>query len=831
MNTRLLASLIEEYHRSSGITEEELSFLRQTASELDEPATAVEALVDMYRRLGDAGPFGPEEVQRLAQAFSVQNTLSPERRQFLVETAVGRGMTESAVVALIHAYVNRLGRTAIYPPEQLAELVAGIGGGDLLTEPTLKFLHERAAELKLTPADVKALSDQEIGLHQPERAHFPSLLDKLIQVRVRQVPLSEAERSFLFSRAERTRVPVEIAEALIDLQKLRLSISADVYAADLIDRLVAAMTRTTGVGDRDLVFLGELAEELKVPANALTVILRLERSIQSKNLTEAKLLLANLTQALGSEGQLPVAGSAFAMRKFTEVSAAEKTVHALEVLKQKQAEREGGAKPLVAKTALPVSGASTLSRKSVAAAALKPGLNESQVFEYDDTIQVVKESALQSHPGGFNWFIHLADRASGKAVIVINGQTFDAAEVHDITLSHTGDGIAYRLRRNGTESILLRGVAVESFDVSGALTFSADGSRFAAIGRKGKGWHLWSDGQLSPPRVGYREPVFNPVNHKLAHFVAENQRWILDYDSQRGEGHMQSGGLVFSPDGTGFVYWAQLGKGYLAVSNNNLGPAFEGLADFTFGSDARHLAYLANHQRKISAVLLDEPGEGYDKIRRLGFSPFRQQLAYIATQDQRELVVINKKVAYSADKVSSLAWSPDGEIWAAAVQTGKEKRVVRNGAEHPAFEEVTKLTFSPASSAMGYLGFRDRQWVVVQDGLESEPYMDIDELSFSPDGRQLAFLGRIKGQGTALTINGERQRDHQLAKNLTWSGDGSQWAYLFFDKGGWFLNVNGHVANKLPYHELLQPLRYDAQRGCFTLLVRQDKALLTVAYY
>ena len=122
----------------------------------------------------------------------------------------------------------------------------------------------------------------------------------------------------------------------------------------------------------------------------------------------------------------------------------------------------------------------------------------------------------------------------------------------------------------------------------------------------------------------------------------------------------------------------------------------------------------------------------------------------------RELVVINKKVAYSADKVSSLAWSPDGEIWAAAVQTGKEKRVVRNGAEHPAFEEVTKLTFSPASSAMGYLGFRDRQWVVVQDGLESEPYMDIDELSFSPDGRQLAFLGRIKGQGTALTNNGER---------------------------------------------------------------------------
>jgi hypothetical protein len=132
---------------------------------------------------------------------------------------------------------------------------------------------------------------------------------------------------------------------------------------------------------------------------------------------------------------------------------------------------------------------------------------------------------------------------------------------------------------------------------------------------------------------------------------------------------------------------------------------------------------------------------------------------------------------------------------------------------------------------MGYLGFRDRQWVVVQDGLESEPYMDIDELSFSPDGRQLAFLGRIKGQGTALTINGERQRDHQLAKNLTWSEDGSQWAYLFFDKGGWFLNVNGHVANKQPYHELLQPLRFDAQRGCFTLLARQDKALLTVAYY
>ncbi len=761
MNARMLSQLIASYQQSTGLGPEELSFIQSSAAELGVPQAAVDALVELYRKGSRGVPASdPDLVARFGQALAANQALSADDRALLAEL----GVTPMSVSAPV---VNNVAREA-----------------------------EPAA---VEPSRVRPEPKHELS------APAAQLFDA-IEAEYLTHPLADTIRLALLQRAAQLGVPAALANALVLLQQSRLSKSADAYPPDALDQLIAVMVSLGPVSEADHALLARLAERLQLNPNALAAMLRLARALHGRSAAEAKLILTNLTQALGDEnGKLPVAGSAYLMRKLTEVSALA---------------------PLPELKTEPTKAAPT-----VATAPLKVGLNETQVFELDSADTSAKEAVLQIHPMGFNWFF-LTNPKAGEPQVVINGRSFAASEVEEITFSRIGDGIAFRHIQGGKHHIIVRGQTVASFDLAGALTFSNDGTRFCAIGRQSKAWHVWDDGKLSEPRAAYREPAYNPATNALAYFGFENQRWRLYLDHRPQEPALAlAGSLTVAPDGGAVVYWARVGSATHAVVNGKVGPPFEGVGEFVFGTSHEHLGYLANHKGKLAAVVQHTPGPGFERIRRLSFSPDKRSFSYIGTSDELEHIVVNHQITAMYDRVQALLWSAEGTSYGAVVQKGRRKRVTIDGSEQKQYDEVSRLAFSSTGRSHAYQALNKEGWVIVQDGLESEAFMDLDELTYSPDGRRLAYFSRIKGQGVALTVNSERGVESQMAKQLVWSADSKATAHLLFDKGGWHLCVNGHVANKQPYTEVLSPLRYDELRDCFYLLVRQGKQILVVAYH
>ncbi len=760
MNARMLSQLVASYQQSTGLGPEEVAFIEASARELAIPASAVAALIELYRQGRHGAPAqDPQLVDRFAQALATDRPLSADDRALITELG---GMVAAASAAPVPA-------ASTQPP---------------------------------TP---------EPGPATAAPVHPPAQLLQAIEAQFQATPLADDVKRALLQKAAQLGVPAQLANALLGVQQMRLSQSPDDYPADALDRLVHAMVSLGTVSEADHALLTQVAQSLRVSPNATAVLLRLERAVHARSVAEAKLLLPSLTQALSEGGaNLPVAGSAFMMRKYTEVSAIDQA---------EQAKRPAPA----AKTEVPA---------KPDTAPLKVGLNETVVFELPAGEVSLKESGLQIHPQGFNWFLHLAER-TGAAHVVVNGQAHSADMVDEVTFSRAGDGYAYRLIQNGKHSVVLRGKTVEQFDLAGGLTFSPDGKKFCAIGRRGKAWHVWAEGRLSDPRPAYREPVYNPVDGRLAYFAFENQRWRVIYDGRVGEaGYPLCGGLTFAPDGEALVFWAKVGNATHAVVNAKLGPPFEGVGEFTFGKTAALIGYLANYQGKLTAVIGHKPGPTFDRIRRLSFSPSQKAFSYIGTTDDLDQLVVNHQIVASFDRIHALLWSADGAAYAAIVQKGRRKRVMVDGADQQPYDEISRLSFSPTGRSLVYQALtKDRQWVVVQDGLEGEPYMDLDELCFSPDGRRTAYFARTKGQGTALVVGGERSPEAQMAKHLVWSADSKATGHMLYDNGGWFICVNGHIANKQRYDEVLQPLRYDELRDCFYTLVRQGNQILTVAYH
>jgi hypothetical protein len=187
--------------------------------------------------------------------------------------------------------------------------------------------------------------------------------------------------------------------------------------------------------------------------------------------------------------------------------------------------------------------------------------------------------------------------------------------------SRDGRHVAYLARRDERAVVVVDGKEGPTFDAIYDFVFSADGSRFAYVGRNGKEldasrWTMVTDHQPGPEYDDVGIPVFSPDGARLLHtasrvvdgrtraLVVENGRVVGDYD--------WAGDIAFSPDGktiaiaSGRIVGDSL-RCSMAVGTE-VGPEFPWVGLPTWSTDGVHFAYVVRSGALQMRVMRDGAG-------------------------------------------------------------------------------------------------------------------------------------------------------------------------------------------------------------------------------
>jgi hypothetical protein len=372
------------------------------------------------------------------------------------------------------------------------------------------------------------------------------------------------------------------------------------------------------------------------------------------------------------------------------------------------------------------------------------------------------------------------------------------------TISQDNKHVAYVVKRDGEQQVVVDGVEGKGYDHILDLMFSPDGKRFAfsamkdsmdlvvVDGVEGRLYYQIRDIYFSPDsrRIAYAalkdawcivvvdgggtkeyqgakepddwnfldSPLFSPDSQRMA-YATERETVILD--GVEGRKYAYVGGIRFSPDSKHFCYDAQSGKDWLIVVD---GVETSARPDVCRpGSET--MAYVATRSAKKLVVLNGVEGTAYDDIKgHPDFSPDGKHMAYIAVRNGRELVVMDGLEGKDYFMVSDLEFSPDSKHMAYTVvrtfcerghSCGRNQLVVEDGVEGKAYEYIPggveldwlkhmvwwgEPVFSPDSKHLAYVAREGGAEFVVVDGLEGGKYEHLRRLIFDSPS-QLHTIG------------------------------------------------------------------------------------------
>ena len=244
---------------------------------------------------------------------------------------------------------------------------------------------------------------------------------------------------------------------------------------------------------------------------------------------------------------------------------------------------------------------------------------------------------------------------------------------------------------------------------------------------------------------------------------------VLAKSTVKKLGTYPNGGCVFSPDHTRSACWEMKDKQQRNVIDGHPEAWYSRveLQGVKFSEDGQHYAYSAQKEGGWVMVLDGKEGKQYDRVSDPGFSPDGSKFYYRAFQGQDYIVVVNDAESKKYN-----------EVWSEGF-----------------------ITFSPDSKHWAYMVRQLKQWYVVLDGKEGEAnYWIPESLTFSPDSNHLAYIGKVKnGVSTGQAVNfkyvfvldDKKGPAYDLVRNILFSADGSQYAYVAESSGRGFVVLNG----------------------------------------
>jgi WD40 repeat protein len=224
------------------------------------------------------------------------------------------------------------------------------------------------------------------------------------------------------------------------------------------------------------------------------------------------------------------------------------------------------------------------------------------------------------------------------------------------------------------------------------------------------------------------------------------------------------------------------------------GNGHNSVSYFAFSPDNRHFVYSAGKDNKQSVILDGKAGPFYSLTGKPVWSPDGKHLAYVALYNQDvQCVVLDGKEGKQYNGINIPIFSSDSKHIAYSVREGTKRFVVVDGKEGRKYEmnaTISLLNFAPDDNRLAYAVAKDGKWVVVIDGKESFAYDGIGGGGSSITLRS----GGIGESGSIITLSlggvgGSRP-------GIALSPDGKSFAYVAYEKGKWFIVLNGEELQK-----------------------------------
>ncbi len=310
------------------------------------------------------------------------------------------------------------------------------------------------------------------------------------------------------------------------------------------------------------------------------------------------------------------------------------------------------------------------------------------------------------------------------------------------------------------------------------ITLSPTGERLAYVLTHRKKSYLICDGRPSDPYDYVNPPVFSGNGRRVAVRVSNKNaqgrpKAVILCDGREVAGTHDSTLLGFSPDGR-LVYvdkqWEQFpnefdkrysgGKGWVVVEDQRHG-VFDSCIDVpSFSGDGAHMAFIAREAFLGKWIVFydGQKGASYFQVGPPVLSPDGARVAYCARKSARSkwaLYVNGKKTVGIGGFASDLTFSPDGTQLACVTHDPERRgrvpsRLYVDGVKKAEYDTIGTVTFSPDSQHLAYAARGGKKWLVVRDGKEGVSYdHQPGVLVFSPDSRHLAHIGWRGTQGDA----------------------------------------------------------------------------------
>ncbi|HYA23400.1 MAG TPA: hypothetical protein VEF05_04515 [Terriglobales bacterium] len=402
--------------------------------------------------------------------------------------------------------------------------------------------------------------------------------------------------------------------------------------------------------------------------------------------------------------------------------------------------------------------------------------------------------------------------------------------VHVATSSHAGS----------RPMIIYDGVPGPPFDqiLQGAV-FSPDGNHWAYCGAQGQEWVVMRDGQEflrghgaanGMVNFGYCHDIHFTSNSKHLYFlqqvdvsnVSTPTRFVFDGKASPPGADTDPRNYTFSRDGDHYAYiWndpnSRTPHSLLIVDGQP--SSFPGGYP-QWSADSKHLftkrAVPAGGPRGgyVDEVFLDgKPWLRADSVT-LNIPPVGDMVVALirrSAQPQTQFLVVGGKEVPGSElpgnKISQITFSPDGRHFGAVFNNanGQQSAFIdgKKGQDYTRLEgnnltgNNSPLIFTADSAHAVYLayGAQVNGQFMVFDGQEMGPVMGTTWGVLSPVGGHLltAGYGQVTLDGKILKLPNDPRTTQ--AYNLSFSPDGSHYAFVMRDRGGLYLYLDGAQQN------------------------------------
>ena len=303
--------------------------------------------------------------------------------------------------------------------------------------------------------------------------------------------------------------------------------------------------------------------------------------------------------------------------------------------------------------------------------------------------------------------------------------------------------------------------------------------------------------------------VFSEQGGGVAYLAEISGQYHVVYNGIMGRPITGLDKIIMSADGSRIAYGADFDGKWRMVIDNRLGVISEEVGDPVFSPDNQHIAYAAKIGKKWHMIVDDKMSSECRAIDgKPVFSGDSTKLAYVEKIDDRgQLRLIVSDLALRAvDKKESsgaqLVENTDKTRIAAVRKSGKKQSVIEFSFdspkavnESPQYDEVSRLVFGPDGESLAYVAGRGGQRVLVLNGKEEAiPKGDISAPPVvRPDGKGIGVIMASEGKFflyQAFSNKDTKEGQYDEADGLAYGKDGLH-AYAARKGNNWVVVANG----------------------------------------